>query len=460
MGRPARERGPRPLCSPARGFQPPQYRPPQLRPPATKPKPANDNSPFRPRRPGGGGGFGRRPPSLGRRPRLPRLGPLAGLIGGGFAVYNYLNPPVSPKPAQWPDWDQSGYRIEYGPWPLDHYKSIAGTPTPFNWLLNPLYRYTQVDPIKPTTGSVTAPGTNGVTSPTDWWVTQPLRGRFYYGSDRFQYSTGELLPDRQYWHSSWVRTNLDVAPAVSPNPGAPFRPSVPYQPYPLGLPNPNWVRNLPGQRPGTTPHPQAPPNPGEVPAPAPPAPLPPDPRPGVPFPSPRTDFEQAANDVVGGLIGGSPPHARQPPRRNERENKNQSRAAKLGIAGFRALDTFSELSEIGQAFWDALPEEVKKAARCRTKNLQIGQYGAAINKCQLRAIINNWDKIDTNEAWKNIAKNLVEDMSIGEFHRWLAKAYPPGISFKRTAATHALSQVDPEAYISARLKELWEFLGV
>lgn len=160
--------------------------------------------------------------------------------------------------------------------------------------------------------------------------------------------------------------------------------------------------------------------------------------------------------------GGPPPlpHARALPRRGTKEaGKRLSLAARIGIAGFKILDTVSELSEIGGAFWDALPPEIRERYNC-PDGVSVGQYGLDLNTCKGRAIWENVDKIDTAEAFKNIAKNVVEDMTIGQFHKWLSKLYPPGVSFQRTAATHALSKLDPEAYIAGRLKELWEFLGI
>jgi hypothetical protein len=159
--------------------------------------------------------------------------------------------------------------------------------------------------------------------------------------------------------------------------------------------------------------------------------------------------------------GGPPPapHARARPGRNKKEKKTLSRAAKVGIALWNLLDTLSELSEIGGAFWDALPPEIREKYGC-ADSVSVGQYGLDLTTCKGKALWENWDKIDTAEAFKNIAKNVVEDMTIGQFHKWLSKLYPPGVSFQRTAVTHALSKADPEAYIAGRLKELWEFLGI
>lgn len=152
-------------------------------------------------------------------------------------------------------------------------------------------------------------------------------------------------------------------------------------------------------------------------------------------------------------------HMRTRTRTRVRERKVLSRAARVGIWLWGMLDTISETSEIIGAFWDALPAEIREAANCPDR-VSFGQYGLDVGACELDALFEHWDKVDAFEAFKNLAKNIVEHMTIGQFHQFLARLYPPGISFQRTAATHALSQADPELYIALRLKELWEFLGV
>lgn len=136
-----------------------------------------------------------------------------------------------------------------------------------------------------------------------------------------------------------------------------------------------------------------------------------------------------------------------------------SRAKRLGIWLWNALDTISELSEIGGAFWDALPDEIRDRYGCKD-GTSFGQYGLDISDCKARAIVENFGQIDAAEAFKNLAKNIVEDMTIGQFHKWMSKVSPPGFSMQRTAATHALSRLKPEAYIAMRLEELWKFLGI
>lgn len=137
-----------------------------------------------------------------------------------------------------------------------------------------------------------------------------------------------------------------------------------------------------------------------------------------------------------------------------------SRAAKIGIFLWNLMDVVSEYSELIRGFYDALPPHLREAAGCPDDVVQIGQYGSDVSTCHIEAIAAYWDQIDGVEAFKNVAKTVAEDMAIGEFHRFLSKLYPPGVSFQRTAATHALAQADPEMYIAMRLNELWTFLGI
>lgn len=152
-----------------------------------------------------------------------------------------------------------------------------------------------------------------------------------------------------------------------------------------------------------------------------------------------------------------PAHQKARPRPNEKEKKVISRAAKVGIWLWNMFDTVSELGEIGGAFYDALPKEYQT---CEDKAFSMGQYGLVLTECSAKAIWDHFDKIDPATAFKNIAKNVAEDMTVGAFHRFLSKLYPPGISFQRTAQTHFASKTEFEAYVVKKLGELWEFLGI
>lgn len=208
----------------------------------------------------------------------------------------------------------------------------------------------------------------------------------------------------------------------------------PYTVFPNPMADPNLLRVTPGT-----------PVPSLAPAPAPPEPF----------------GDRPWQWYTPGPPGARPPsaHVRERPRGRDQHNKNMSRAARIGVWLWNMLDTVSELSEIGGAFWDALPEEIRDRYNC-ADGTSFGQYGLDISTCKASAIINHFGEIDALEAFKNLAKNIVEDMTIGQFHKFLDRLYPRGVSFQKTAATHALSELDPEAYIAARLKELWEFLGI
>lgn len=184
------------------------------------------------------------------------------------------------------------------------------------------------------------------------------------------------------------------------------------------------------------------------------------PKPAWPDPVPQQPPPEAvAIEQGSGPIPRPQYHRYQRPPAGVREVKTQSRAAKVGIFLWDVLDTIAELSEIGGSLYDALPLDVRKKWNC-ADGINIGQYGTDMNRCKADALWHNWHKLDTAEAIMNIAKNVAEDMTIGQFHKWLSKITPPGFSWQKTALTHLSSHLGPEAYIAARLKELFRFLGL
>lgn len=232
--------------------------------------------------------------------------------------------------------------------------------------------------------------------------------------------------DQTYWHDSGkdiLDTNVWYRPITS------FSGS----PMPDGAPmNPNVSRAGPGAPPWA---------PEPVPQPEPPPPVPWQwYAPGPPNPPPR-------------------PHMSRPPGPNEREKKVISKSARVGIFLWKLMDTISELTEIGGALYEGLPEDIRKKANCPDA-VNIGQYGSDLNACMVETLIKNWHHLDAEEAIKAIAKNVAEDMTIGQFHKWLDKILPPGVSIEKTAITHLGSHIQPEVYIAGKLEELWDILGI
>lgn len=185
----------------------------------------------------------------------------------------------------------------------------------------------------------------------------------------------------------------------------------------------------------------------------------PSPKPEVfPDSAPAPRPEVIPSDWLWQSRPGARPHQRTLPRPRVRENKNMSKAARVGIFLWRLMDTVSELSEIAGAFWEALPDDVKKRWDCGG-TVQIGQYGSDVNACMVDALWHNWHRVDANEAFLNVAKNVAEDMTIGAFHKYIGDLYP-GFSLDRTKFTSALAQSDPELYIAEALKALFEAVGL
>lgn len=117
------------------------------------------------------------------------------------------------------------------------------------------------------------------------------------------------------------------------------------------------------------------------------------------------------------------PHTpKTPPEEGTHERKMLSRAAKIGIFLFKALDEVSEASEIIDAFYDALPYEYQT---CPKKGRGLadaaGQYGIDGADCKGMALYNHWDKVNMTEALKNVFKNYVSDKIIGGYQKHMPK---------------------------------------
>lgn len=130
------------------------------------------------------------------------------------------------------------------------------------------------------------------------------------------------------------------------------------------------------------------------------------------------------------------PHTRTPPRRREKEApKALSRSGRQIRAIFAALDALSEWSELVDALYDALPDDVKKRwgkdrdSRGLLDNA--GQYGIDGADWKIQALWANWHRLDTAKAFRNIVKNEVQDKLLGLLNRNLprnvGRAVDPGM---------------------------------
>lgn len=222
-------------------------------------------------------------------------------------------------------------------------------------------------------------------------------GRGYWVNE-----TQQRFENNQWWHRPSHPT--DSSPVGLPHPGRSARR------LPNPTPEPNLVRRMPGI---VSPLDHT----GRVPEPA-------------NLPRFEPDRSRARDTGVspisvtasssglsrgGGTTIGSPPKAR------DRERKTQSKSRQLGVAMFHLLDVVSETADIISAVYDALPDDVRARSGCNKKRGpgdQFGQYGLGQADCKLQAIYRNWMVLDTNQAWKNIAKNLIEDQLHGVYHRY------------------------------------------
>ena len=96
-----------------------------------------------------------------------------------------------------------------------------------------------------------------------------------------------------------------------------------------------------------------------------------------------------------------------------------SRTARIGIALAKSMDRISESSEIVDAVFRALPQDVQdrwSAGRPDQRNMfgdQAGQYGVGGADWKLEALWHNWHKVDVPTAIANIIKNEAEDKLYG-----------------------------------------------
>ena len=120
-----------------------------------------------------------------------------------------------------------------------------------------------------------------------------------------------------------------------------------------------------------------------------------------------------------------PPFAtREPPSPGTRERKVIPRGRATAIAVWRAVDRISEAAEVVDAFYDALPADVRKRWKCpanRGLADTAGQYGIDGADCKARALWHNWDKVDVEQAIRNVVKNQIADKIIGGYQSKLPK---------------------------------------
>lgn len=167
--------------------------------------------------------------------------------------------------------------------------------------------------------------------------------------------------------------------------------------------NPNLMRVLPSLRA----QPEAQPDPGGAGEPDLPV------RRGIAFNFPGGGRPPRRNPTV--------PIKRRPPKRREKERKNLARAIVGNI--MRVLDEISELAEVVDAFYDALPASTRKRWDRKSRGLidQAGQYGIDGADWKLQALWHNWHRVDTEKALVNIINNQAQDALLGMLHRNLPR---------------------------------------
>lgn len=132
-----------------------------------------------------------------------------------------------------------------------------------------------------------------------------------------------------------------------------------------------------------------------------------------------------------GAVGG---HMRTPPPRGTKEKKVRAEGLGLGVAIAKALDGLSEASEVVDAIYESLPDDVKRRwgkGRKERDFDQMGQYGIDGADWKLEALWHNWHKINAPEAVKNILYNELEDRLYGRAYAAKDKLQLRGKARKR-----------------------------
>lgn len=157
---------------------------------------------------------------------------------------------------------------------------------------------------------------------------------------------------------------------------------------------------------------------------------------------------------------GEQPSRKEPPKPRVKERKFRSFAARLGVAFFRILDSLSESAEVVDAFYDALPPDVKSRwSKGRDKRGFIdsaGQYGIDGADWKLQALWHNWHKVDATQAVKNIVKNEVEDRVIGAYSRFLPRNTVNALNFIGPDG----QRLSHEAIVAMQVKKILAALGL
>lgn len=138
------------------------------------------------------------------------------------------------------------------------------------------------------------------------------------------------------------------------------------------------------------------------------------------------------------------PSARRPPETGEQERKFLSRSARFMIAMFKGLDAVSELSEIVDVFYDAIPQAIRdqyekelgfrwmhlrsgKWVKVKPPELKrglldkAGQYGIDGADWKANAVRKHFMDIDVEKAFKGLINNAAQDFVHGQLHKNLPR---------------------------------------
>lgn len=311
--------------------------------------------------------------AAGKVPKLPRLpiGPLAVGIGLADGVYNVM---TRPGKDLMNGFDVSGHTKTYGDyWFPTHYARPE---------LGPVYIASYCQPfLAPLGGQFTTPKNAAEAAAiTSWAGDFSFWARERAGDDRAHVISGYAAKPGA---KPAQRVNNTLGPSKAPAEWSPISP------------NPNFFRWVnPTPQPVQTPLVRSQPEPGQV-------------------PQSATVITARIGEVAPAPAPRSIPRTRsEPPGPKEKQRKSDARR---GIAAvFAGLDLISESAEVVDAFYQALPKDVRdKWDRGERPGDQMGQYGIDGADWKLQALWHNYHKLDLEQAIKNVLVNELEDRLYG-----------------------------------------------
>jgi hypothetical protein len=145
---------------------------------------------------------------------------------------------------------------------------------------------------------------------------------------------------------------------------------------------------------------------------------------GTPSPAPAPEEVRAVEVYPGDgghMVPTPPEHRRERPGRDVKEGKTSIASGALRLVfrvAKRGINAATESGDVVDAIYEAIPFEVRKHWRKKGAD---GKYHDPRLLKKVELLYENWSKVDTSVALKNIALNELEDAVIGISHHYVNK---------------------------------------